>query len=99
MAANDLFLTAEQININPRRPTLGWITFKLDHLADFTGLEPLRRQIGHNESDWPCVVLKELCDNAADACWRRFSKKGKRRSKTFFTPAKQQMVRRAGLIP
>lgn len=35
---------------------------------DFFTIEKLRVQIGHPEQDWPLVVVKELLDNALDAC-------------------------------
>jgi len=35
---------------------------------EFCSLRELQNQTGHNVWDWPLVVLKELLDNALDAC-------------------------------
>jgi DNA topoisomerase VI subunit B len=37
-------------------------------LADFCSEKELTTQTGHAKSEWPLVVLKELTDNALDAC-------------------------------
>jgi DNA topoisomerase VI subunit B len=42
--------------------------FKTSRLAEFCTKEDLTRQTGHEPRDWPLVVLKELVDNALDAC-------------------------------
>ena len=35
---------------------------------EFCSLRELQNQTGHDVWDWPLVVLKELLDNALDAC-------------------------------
>ena len=39
-------------------------------MAEFASRDELTRQIGHSPSLWPVVILKELVDNALDACER-----------------------------
>ncbi len=43
-------------------------TFKTSRLMDFFSVKELTAQIGHGPQDWPLVVIKELMDNAIDAC-------------------------------
>ena len=43
-------------------------TFKTSRLLDFCSEKELVAQTGHQKWDWPLVVLKELMDNALDAC-------------------------------
>jgi DNA topoisomerase VI subunit B len=43
-------------------------TFRTSRLLDFCSEKELVAQTGHQKSDWPLVVLKELKDNALDAC-------------------------------
>jgi DNA topoisomerase VI subunit B len=43
-------------------------TFQTSRLLDFAGEKELSAQTGHAPRDWPLVVLKELLDNALDAC-------------------------------
>jgi hypothetical protein len=43
-------------------------TFKTSRLLDFCSERELTKQIGHGVDQWPLVVLKELLDNALDAC-------------------------------
>jgi DNA topoisomerase VI subunit B len=43
-------------------------TFTTSRLLDFCSRTELVAQVGHAEADWPLVVLKELLDNAVDAC-------------------------------
>lgn len=43
-------------------------TFKTSRLLDFFSQKELTAQIGHAVSAWPLVALKELIDNALDAC-------------------------------
>lgn len=43
-------------------------TFRTSRLLDFCSEKELTAQIGHDTDDWPLVVLKELMDNALDAC-------------------------------
>jgi DNA topoisomerase VI subunit B len=43
-------------------------TFKTSRLLDFCSQKELIAQTGHAVSAWPVVALKELLDNAIDAC-------------------------------
>jgi hypothetical protein len=43
-------------------------TFRTSRLLDFFSEKELVAQTGHYVSDWPLVVVKELIDNALDAC-------------------------------
>lgn len=43
-------------------------TFTTSRLLDFFSVKELTAQIGHAKSAWPLVLLKELIDNALDAC-------------------------------
>src|SRR5918992_5043037 len=49
-------------------PTLRRETFRTSRLLDFCSEKELVAQIGHQRDDWPLVILKELVDNAVDAC-------------------------------
>jgi DNA topoisomerase VI subunit B len=49
-------------------PTLGRTTFRTSRLLDFCSRKELTAQTGHSEEQWPLVALKELVDNALDAC-------------------------------
>jgi DNA topoisomerase VI subunit B len=42
--------------------------FRTSRLLDFCSEKELILQTGHQPADWPLVVLKELVDNALDAC-------------------------------
>jgi DNA topoisomerase VI subunit B len=43
-------------------------TFRTSRLLDFFSEKELVAQTGHQVADWPLVILKELIDNALDAC-------------------------------
>jgi hypothetical protein len=43
-------------------------TFQTSRLLEFCSRKELVAQTGHDVADWPLVILKELVDNAADAC-------------------------------
>jgi DNA topoisomerase VI subunit B len=43
-------------------------TFTTSRLLDFLSKKELVAQIGHGTSGWPLVLVKELLDNALDAC-------------------------------
>jgi DNA topoisomerase VI subunit B len=43
-------------------------TFQTSRLLDFCSRKELIAQTGHQPEDWPLVILKELIDNALDAC-------------------------------
>jgi DNA topoisomerase VI subunit B len=49
-------------------PKLTRVAFRVSRLMEFCTLRELQNQTGHPFYDWPCVVLKELMDNALDAC-------------------------------
>jgi hypothetical protein len=44
------------------------VTFVVSRLMEFCTRRKLVNQTGHDVSEWPLVVLKELVDNAIDAC-------------------------------
>ncbi len=43
-------------------------TFRTSRLLDFASEKELVAQTGHERKQWPLVLLKELTDNAIDAC-------------------------------
>jgi hypothetical protein len=43
-------------------------TFTTSRLLDFFSEKELIAQVGHPVRDWPLMVVKELIDNALDAC-------------------------------
>lgn len=43
-------------------------TFRTSRLLDFASTKELTAQTGHPPADWALVVVKELVDNALDAC-------------------------------
>jgi Histidine kinase-, DNA gyrase B-, and HSP90-like ATPase len=43
-------------------------TFSTSRLLDFCSEKELTAQTGHDSDDWPLVIVKELADNALDAC-------------------------------
>lgn len=49
-------------------PTIERTTFRTSRLLDFLSEKELIAQTGHPPHEWPLVVLKELLDNALDAC-------------------------------
>ena len=49
-------------------PKLTRVAFKVSRLMEFCSERELQNQTGHSVYDWPLVVLKELMDNALDAC-------------------------------
>ena len=50
------------------RATLERTTFRTSRILDFVSEKELVAQIGHAREAWPIVILKELIDNAIDAC-------------------------------
>ncbi len=48
--------------------TLQRIHFQTSRVLDFFSEKELVAQTGHEVSEWPLVILKELVDNALDAC-------------------------------
>jgi DNA topoisomerase VI subunit B len=49
-------------------PKLTRVAFKVSRLMEFCTIRELQNQTGHSYDDWALVVLKELMDNALDAC-------------------------------
>jgi DNA topoisomerase VI subunit B len=54
----------------PRKPEqkLTRVAFRVSRLMEFCTRRELQNQTGHSVDEWPFVVLKELMDNALDAC-------------------------------
>ena len=50
------------------QPKLTRVAFRVSRLMEFCSLRELQNQTGHSVYEWPLVVLKELMDNALDAC-------------------------------
>jgi DNA topoisomerase VI subunit B len=44
------------------------VTFRTSRLLDFCSQKELTAQTGHAPAEWPLVIVKELVDNALDAC-------------------------------
>ena len=64
-----------QIVAKPKRPArkrpepkLTRVAFRVSRLMEFCTRRELQNQTGHGVTQWPLVVLKELVDNALDAC-------------------------------
>ena len=57
---------AKRLTDPPR--VAGRTTFTTSRLLDFFSEKELTAQTGHATAQWPIVVLKELVDNALDAC-------------------------------
>jgi DNA topoisomerase VI subunit B len=53
---------------NAGGPALERTVFRTSRLLDFCSRKELIAQTGHQPSAWPLVLLKELLDNALDAC-------------------------------
>ncbi len=51
-----------------KEPKLTRVAFKVSRLMEFCTRRELQNQTGHSVEDWPLVLLKELMDNALDAC-------------------------------
>ena len=51
-----------------KQPKLTRVAFRVSRLMEFCTKRELQNQTGHSVDDWPLVVLKELMDNALDAC-------------------------------
>jgi DNA topoisomerase VI subunit B len=50
------------------RPKLAREVFATSRLLEFCSTKELINQTGHGVAEWPLVILKELVDNAIDAC-------------------------------
>src|SRR5262245_25412685 len=55
-------------NGKPAAPRLERAVFRTSRLLDFCSGKELIAQTGHQPDAWPLVALKELVDNALDAC-------------------------------
>ena len=53
---------------NASEPKLTRVAFRVSRLMEFCTRRELQNQTGHGVEQWPLVVLKELVDNALDAC-------------------------------
>jgi hypothetical protein len=62
------FLQIAELNPQKQRHKLTRVPFQVSRLMEFCSLRELQNQTGHDVWDWPAVVLKELLDNALDAC-------------------------------
>jgi hypothetical protein len=51
-----------------QHPKLTRVAFRVSRLMEFCTRRELQNQTGHSVDEWPLVVLKELMDNALDAC-------------------------------
>ena len=54
--------------MNTTNAKLNRTTFETSRLLDFCSGKELTAQTGHDPDEWPLVALKELLDNALDAC-------------------------------
>jgi DNA topoisomerase VI subunit B len=52
----------------PRGHVLDREVFTTSRLSEFCSQKELTSQTGHSVDQWPLVILKELLDNALDAC-------------------------------
>jgi hypothetical protein len=59
--------TRKKCKAKPERK-LTRVAFTVSRLTEFCSLRELQNQTGHSIDDWPLVLLKELMDNALDAC-------------------------------
>ena len=56
------------ITLENGKTKLNRSTIATSRLMDFCSEKELTAQTGHTSADWPLVILKELMDNALDAC-------------------------------
>src|SRR5262245_4877435 len=61
-------MIATPLTKRERQPRLQRETFRTSRLLDFASEKELISQTGHRPALWPLVVVKELVDNAIDAC-------------------------------
>jgi DNA topoisomerase VI subunit B len=59
---------ARFLQIVAKTDRLTRVTFTVSRLMEFCSMRELQNQTGHSVYDWPLVALKELMDNALDAC-------------------------------
>ena len=62
------FLQIAEPNPQKQRHKLTRVPFRVSRLMEFCSIRELQNQTGHDVWDWLLVVLKELLDNALDAC-------------------------------
>src|SRR5436189_1884578 len=55
-------------HVAAKAPQLQRVTFSTSRLLDFCSEKGLTTMTGHAPHEWPLVVVKELLDNAIDAC-------------------------------
>ena len=56
-----------RVAVKPQ-PKIARETFITSRDLDFVGKKELTAQIGHAKHEWPLVIVKELIDNALNAC-------------------------------
>ena len=57
----------QETPVKPTKQRLTRVPFTVSRLMEFCTRRELVNQTGHDVSDWPLVVLKEMVDNAIDA--------------------------------
>ena len=57
-----------QVKDAKKKPSLVRVTLSTSRLLDFCNRKEMIAQTGHQPDAWPLVILKELIDNALDAC-------------------------------
>jgi hypothetical protein len=59
---------AQQKRTRGAKPKIARVAFETSRLMEFCTQHELVNQTGHRQDDWPRVIIKELVDNALDAC-------------------------------
>jgi DNA topoisomerase VI subunit B len=59
---------AQKAPVKPAKPKLTRVPFTVSRLMEFCTRRELANQTGHDVPEWPLVLLKEMVDNALDAC-------------------------------
>ena len=78
------------------QPKLTRVAFRVSRLMEFCTRRELQNQTGHGVDEWPLVVLKELMDNALDACEEAEDRSGDldhRRARIDYNPRQRQRYR------
>jgi hypothetical protein len=57
-----------QSNGKKSQPLLERTTFRISREMEYFTEKELTMQIGHSQATWPLALVKELIDNALDAC-------------------------------
>jgi len=68
MSSATVYLERPKQSARNGAPKLNRTTFHTSRLLDFCSEKELTAQMGHEREHWPLVVVKELLDNALDAC-------------------------------